>query len=156
MKIGAGTVLDAGVILGEGVEIGSDSRLYPHVAVYPGAQISNRVVLHAGVVVGGDGFGYVFAEGQHHKFPQVGRVIIEDDVEVGCNTTIDRGSLGPTVIGKDTKIDNLCQIAHNVRIGKHCVIAAHSGISGTVEIGNYVVMGGRAGTQTMFASKTAP
>ena len=145
VKIGAGTVLDAGVILGEGVEIGSDSRLYPRVAVYPGARIGNRVVLHAGVVVGGDGFGYVFAEGQHHKFPQVGRVIIEDDVEVGCNTTIDRGSLGTTVIGEGTKIDNLCQIAHNVRIGKHCVIAAHSGISGTVEIGNYVVMGGRAG-----------
>ncbi len=145
VKVGARTVLDSGVTLGENVEIGSGSRLYPRVIVYPGARIGNRVIVHAGVVIGGDGFGYVFAEGQHHKFPQVGKVIIEDDVEIGCNTTIDRGSLGTTVIGEGTKIDNLCQIAHNVRIGKHCVIAAHSGISGTVDIGDYVVMGGRAG-----------
>lgn len=145
VKVGARTVLDAGVILGEGVEIGTDSRLYPRVTLYPGVRLGNRVTVHAGAVLGGDGFGYVFEAGRYHKFPQIGRMVVEDDVEIGCNTTIDRGSLGRTVIGEGTKIDNLCQIAHNVRIGRHCVIAAHSGISGTVEVGDYVVMGGRAG-----------
>jgi UDP-3-O-[3-hydroxymyristoyl] glucosamine N-acyltransferase len=102
-------------------------------------------VIHSGAVIGSDGFGYVSADGRHHKFPQLGQVIIEDDVEIGSNTAIDRGSLGNTVIGQGTKIDNLVQIAHNVRIGRHCVIAAQSGISGSVEIGDYVVMGGQVG-----------
>ena len=140
-----GTALGAGVFLGRGVEIGSDSILYPKVTVYPGARIGSRVTIHAGSVIGSDGFGYVFAEGRHHKFPQLGQVIIEDDVEIGGNTTIDRGSLGDTLIGQGTKIDNLVQIAHNVRIGRHCVIAAQTGISGSVEIGDYVVMGGQVG-----------
>jgi len=125
--------------------VGSQCVLHPRVTLYPGAQIGNRVVLHAGVVVGSDGFGYVFAEGRHHKFPQLGQAIVEDDVEIGSNSTIDRGSLGSTVIGQGTKIDNLCQIAHNVRIGRHCVIAAQTGISGSVEIGDYVVLGGQVG-----------
>jgi UDP-3-O-[3-hydroxymyristoyl] glucosamine N-acyltransferase len=115
------------------------------VTLYPGAQIGNRVILHAGVVVGSDGFGYVFAEGCHQKFPQLGQVIIEDDVEIGSNSTVDRGSLGTTQIGQGTKIDNLVQIAHNVKIGRHCVIAAQTGISGSCEIGDYVVMGGQVG-----------
>lgn len=144
-KIGAGTRLSAGVYVGEGVQIGSHCVLHPRVTLYPGAQLGHRVILHAGVVVGSDGFGYVFAEGRHHKFPQLGKVIIEDDVEVGSNSTIDRGSLGTTVIGQGTKIDNLCQIAHNVRIGQHCVIAAQTGISGSTDIGNYVVLGGQCG-----------
>src|SRR5579883_3205233 len=113
--IGERCILAAGVFIGVGVEIGPDCMLYPGVRVYPGAQIGSRVTLHAGVVIGGDGFGYVFAEGRHHKFPQLGKVIIEDDVEIGCNTTVDRGSLGTTFIGSGTKIDNLVQIAHNVR-----------------------------------------
>jgi UDP-3-O-[3-hydroxymyristoyl] glucosamine N-acyltransferase len=103
------------------------------------------VVIHAGTVIGSDGFGYVLAEGRHHKFPQLGQVIIEDDVEIGSNTTIDRGSLGDTVVGQGTKIDNLVQVAHNVRIGRHCAIAAQTGISGSVEIGNYVFIGGQVG-----------
>lgn len=144
-KIGPGTRLSAGVYLGEGIQIGSDCILHPRVTLYPGAQVGNRVVLHAGVVVGSDGFGYVFADGRHHKFPQLGKVIIEDDVEIGSNSTIDRGSLGITVIRQGTKIDNLCQIAHNVKIGRHCVIAAQVGISGSTDVGDYVVLGGKVG-----------
>ncbi len=144
-KIGARTIVGVGVVVGQGVEIGEDSVLYSGVHIYPNVQIGNRVVVHSGVVIGGDGFGYVFAEGRHQKFPQLGKVVIEDDVEIGCNSTIDRGSLGTTVIGQGTKIDNLVQIAHNVRIGRHCVIAAQTGISGSVEIGSYVVIGGQVG-----------
>lgn len=143
--VASGTHVGAGAFLGEGATVGSQCVLYPRVTVYPGARIGNRVVLHAGVVVGSDGFGYVFAEGRHHKFPQLGGVILEDDVEIGSNSTVDRGSLGTTVIGAGTKIDNLVQIAHNVRIGRHCVIAAQTGISGSAEIGDYVVLGGQVG-----------
>jgi UDP-3-O-[3-hydroxymyristoyl] glucosamine N-acyltransferase len=145
VAVGPETRLGAGVFLGEGVTVGSQCVLYPRVTVYPGACIGNRVILHAGVVIGSDGFGYVFEEGRHLKFPQLGSVMIEDDVEIGSNSTVDRGSLGTTVIGTGTKIDNLVQIAHNVRIGRHCVIAAQTGISGSVEIGNYVVLGGQVG-----------
>jgi len=144
-KVGAGTRLEPGVFLGAGVRVGSRCVLHPQVTVYAGATIGNRVILHAGVVVGSDGFGYVFSEGRQRKFPQLGQVIIEDDVEIGSNTTVDRGSLGTTVIGQGTKIDNLVQIAHNVKVGCHCVIAAQTGISGSVEIGDYVVMGGQVG-----------
>jgi UDP-3-O-[3-hydroxymyristoyl] glucosamine N-acyltransferase len=144
-RVGSRTRLAAGVTLGEGVEVGADCVFYPRVTVYPGAHIGNRVILHSGVVIGSDGFGYVFAEGRHHKFPQIGSVVIEDDAEIGSNTTVDRGSLGTTVIGEGTKIDNLVQIAHNVRIGRHSAIAAQTGISGSSEIGNYVVMAGQVG-----------
>jgi len=144
-KIGPRTRLDAGVVIGEGTEVGSDCRFYPRVVVYPGARIGNRVILHAGVVIGSDGFGYVLAEGRYHKFPQLGSAILEDDVEIGSNSTVDRGSLGTTVVGQGTKIDNLCQVAHNVTIGRHCVIAAQTGIAGSVEIGDYVVMAGQVG-----------
>jgi len=145
VKVGARTRVGAGVVLGEGVEVGEDCVLYPRVTVYRGTRIGNRVALHAGVVIGSDGFGYVFAEGRHQKFPQIGRVIIADDVEIGANSTVDRGSLGNTLIGEGTKIDNLVQVAHNVRIGRHCVIAAQTGISGSVEMGDYVVIGGQVG-----------
>jgi UDP-3-O-[3-hydroxymyristoyl] glucosamine N-acyltransferase len=145
VAVGPGTRLGAGVFLGEGVMVGSQCMLYPRVTVYPGASIGNYVILHAGVVIGSDGFGYVLAEGRHLKFPQLGNVIIEDDVEIGSNSTVDRGSLGTTFIGTGTKIDNLVQIAHNVRIGCHCLIAAQTGISGSVEIGNNVVLGGQVG-----------
>ena len=145
VSIGERTVIGAGVFLGRGVEVGADCVIHPRVSIYPRARIGNRVVIHAGTVIGADGFGYVFAEGRHHKFPQLGQVVIEDDVEIGSNTTIDRGSLGNTVIGEGTKIDNLVQIAHNVRVGRHCVIAAQTGISGSVEIGDYVVIGGQVG-----------
>ena len=145
VSVGSGTRLGPGVFLGEGVQVGAQCVFHPRVTVYPGARIGNRVILHAGVVVGSDGFGYVFAEGRHQKFPQLGQVVLEDDVEIGSNTTVDRGSLGTTLIGQGTKIDNLVQVAHNVRIGRHCVIAAQTGISGSVEIGDYVVMGGQVG-----------
>jgi UDP-3-O-[3-hydroxymyristoyl] glucosamine N-acyltransferase len=144
-SVGQGTYLGAGVSLGEGAQIGSQCILYPRVSVYADARIGNRVILHSGVVVGSDGFGYVFAEGHYEKFPQRGGVIIEDDVEIGSNSTVDRGSLGVTVIGQGSKLDNLVQIAHNVKLGRHCVIAAQTGISGSAEIGDYVVMGGQVG-----------
>ncbi|MGH7767625.1 MAG: UDP-3-O-(3-hydroxymyristoyl)glucosamine N-acyltransferase [Candidatus Binatia bacterium] len=144
VAVGAGTSIGAGVFLGRGVVIGADCTLRPHVSVFS-AQIGDRVAIHSGAVIGSDGFGYVFADGRQHKFPQLGQVIIEDDVEIGSNTTIDRGALGNTVIGQDSKIDNLVQIAHNVRVGRHCVIAAQTGVAGSVEIGDYVVMGGQVG-----------
>lgn len=144
-RVGNGTNICAGVFVGEGSEIGAECVLYPRVTLYPGARLGNRVVLHAGVVIGGDGFGYVLAEGRHQKFPQIGGVVIKDDVEIGCNTTVDRGSLGVTVIGEGTKIDNLVQIAHNVVIGRHCIIVAQTGISGGATIGDYVVIAGQVG-----------
>jgi UDP-3-O-[3-hydroxymyristoyl] glucosamine N-acyltransferase len=144
-RVAARTRLAARVVVGEDATIGEDCVFHPGVTIYPGARIGSRVILHAGVVIGGDGFGYVFAEGRHHKFPQLGGVVIEDDVEIGSNSTVDRGSLGTTVIGEGTKIDNLVQIAHNVRIGKHCVIVAQTGISGSVDVGDYAVIGGQVG-----------
>jgi len=144
VTVGERTSVGAGVFLGRGVALGADCILRPRVCVYS-AQIGDRVAIHSGAVIGSDGFGYVFADGRHHKFPQIGQVIIEDDVEIGSNTTIDRGALGNTVIGQDSKIDNLVQIAHNVRVGRHCVIAAQTGIAGSSEIGDYVVMGGQVG-----------
>jgi len=145
VTVGAGTQLCPGVFLGAGVRVGTHCTLHPRVTVYPGAQIGNRVILHAGVVVGSDGFGYVLAEGRHVKFPQLGKIVIEDDVEIGSNSTLDRGSLGATVIGQGTKIDNLVQIAHNVKIGRHCIIVSQTGISGSTEVGDYVVMAGQVG-----------
>jgi UDP-3-O-[3-hydroxymyristoyl] glucosamine N-acyltransferase len=115
------------------------------VTLYPGARLGRRVEVHSGAVIGGDGFGYVFGERRNWKFPQIGSVEIGDDVEIGCNTTIDRGSLDATVIGDDVKIDNLVQIAHNVRIGAHSVIASQTGISGSCTIGERVMLGGQAG-----------
>ena len=145
VAVGEGTVIGAGVTLGAGVEIGAHAVLHPRVSIYPGARVGDRVAIHSGAVIGADGFGYVFADGRHHKFPQLGRVLIDNDVEIGANATIDRGSLGDTTIGQGTKIDNLVQIAHNVHIGRHAVIAAQTGISGSVEIGDYVVLGGQVG-----------
>ena len=145
VAVGAGTRLCPGVFLGAGARVGNHCTLHPRVTVYSGAQIGDRVILHAGVVIGSDGFGYVFAEGRHVKFPQLGKIVIEDDVEIGSNTTLDRGSLGTTVIGQGTKIDNLVQIAHNVKIGRHCIIVSQTGISGGAEVGDYVVMAGQVG-----------
>ena len=145
VEVGQGTYLGAGVYLGEGARVGAQCTLYPRVCVYPEARIGNRVILHSGVVVGSDGFGYVFADDHYERFPQRGSVVIEDDVEIGSNSTVDRGSLGVTVIGRGSKIDNLVQIAHNVKVGRHCVIAAQTGISGSAEVGDYVVMGGQVG-----------
>ena len=144
-KVGERTRIGSGAFIGREAEIGADSIIHSRVTLYPGTRVGDRVVIHAGAVIGSDGFGYVFAEGCHQKFPQLGRAIIEDDVEIGANTAIDRGSLGDTIIGQGSKIDNLVQIAHNVRVGRHCVIAAQVGIAGSVRIGDYVMFGGQAG-----------
>jgi UDP-3-O-[3-hydroxymyristoyl] glucosamine N-acyltransferase len=145
VRIGRGCVLHAGVVIGDGASLGEDCTLYPRVVLYPGAEIGNRVILHAGVVVGSDGFGYVFDGRTQIKFPQAGTVIIEDDVEIGSNTTIDRGSLGVTRISAGAKIDNLVQIAHNVFIGRNVVIAAQTGVSGSTVIEDSAVIGGQVG-----------
>jgi UDP-3-O-[3-hydroxymyristoyl] glucosamine N-acyltransferase len=139
------TILRAGVVIGRGCVIGKECILHPGVVLYPGVQIGDRVVIHAGAVIGSDGFGYVPDGERHWKFPQVGGVIIEDDVEIGANTTIDRGSLGTTRIGQGSKIDNLVQIAHNVVIGKHVVIASQTGISGSTVIEDFAIIGGQVG-----------
>jgi UDP-3-O-[3-hydroxymyristoyl] glucosamine N-acyltransferase len=145
VAIGKGTVVQSGVVIGDGCRIGTECILYPGVVLYPEVQIGNRVVLQAGVIVGGDGFGYVSNGRNRVRFPQIGSVLLEDDVEIGCNTTIDRGSLGTTKIGKGTKIDNLVQIAHNVDIGKNVVIAAQTGISGSTVIEDDAIIGGQVG-----------
>ena len=145
VEVGAGAWIEAFCFIGEDARVGEGSRLHSRVTLYPGARLGNRVEIHSGAVIGGDGFGYVFGGGRHWKFPQVGRIEIADDVEIGCNTTIDRGSLGTTRIGAGTKIDNLVQIAHNVEIGEHTVIASQTGISGSTRLGNQVVVAGQAG-----------
>lgn len=145
VAIGARATVGAGCVIGEQAAIGEDCVLYPRVTLYAGARLGARGILHSGCVVGSDGFGYVFESGRYTKFPQAGTVEIGDDVEVGANTTIDRGALGPTRIGRGTKIDNLVQIAHNVRIGENCVIAAQTGISGSVVIEDNVVIAGQVG-----------
>lgn len=144
-RIGPGCILHAGVVVGERCELGEDCILYPRVVLYPGAKLRNRVILHAGSVIGSDGFGYVFDGRTHTKFPQAGAVVIDDDVEIGSNTTIDRGSLGVTHVGIGSKIDNLVQVAHNVEIGRGVVIAAQTGISGSSVIEDFAVIGGQVG-----------
>jgi UDP-3-O-[3-hydroxymyristoyl] glucosamine N-acyltransferase len=144
-SIGEGSILHVGVVVGEGVTVGEHCTLYPRVVLYPGVVLGKRVILQAGAIVGGDGFGYVFDGRQQVKFPQAGCVIIEDDVEIGCNTTIDRGSLGTTRISAGAKIDNLVQIGHNVQIGRAVVIAAQTGISGSTVIEDFAVIGGQVG-----------
>ena len=143
--VGSDTVLYPGVIVGEDAAIGDHCILYPNVTIRDKVRIGNRVIIHAGSVIGADGFRYVMEGGRHHKIPQVGGVIVGDDVEIGANVTIDRATTGDTVIGKGTKIDNLVQIAHNVRIGENSLIVSQVGIAGSTEIGNYVVLGGQVG-----------
>ena len=143
--LGQGTVVEAGAHVGDGVTIGQQCLIGPHVVIYRQCLIGDRVRIHAGSVIGGDGFGYVFHEGRHVKVPQVGNVIIEDDVELGCNVCVDRATIGSTIIKRGTKIDNLVQIAHNDRIGQHVIMTGQVGLSGSVTIGNYAVLGGKVG-----------
>ena len=138
VKIGANSVLQAGNFVGDDSKLGNEVNLFPNVTIYPRTEIGARVRIHAGTVIGSDGFGYVLDGGFHRKVPQIGNVIIGDDVEIGANVSMDRGALGSTVIGKGTKIDNLVQIAHNVEIGEHCIVIAQVGISGSTKLGNYV------------------
>ena len=145
VKIGPRSVLQAGTYVGSGCRLGEDVNLFPNVTLYPRCEIGNRVRIHSGTVVGSDGFGYVPENGMHLKVLQIGNVIIRDDVEIGANVTIDRGALGPTIIGRGTKIDNLVQIAHNVTIGEHCLLVSQAGVAGSSKLGNYVIIAGQAG-----------
>jgi UDP-3-O-[3-hydroxymyristoyl] glucosamine N-acyltransferase len=145
VEIGSSTVIEPFCFLGSGSRVGENSWLHPHVTLYAGVCLGNRVEVHSGAVIGGDGFGYVFGAGRHWKFPQIGNVEIGDDVEIGCNATIDRGSLDSTQIANGVKIDNLVQVAHNVKIGEHTVVAAQTGISGSSTLGKNVVVGGQVG-----------
>jgi UDP-3-O-[3-hydroxymyristoyl] glucosamine N-acyltransferase len=142
-SIGARTIIYPGAYVGFGVVIGEDSIIYPNVSILDNVTIGNRVVVHAGSVIGSDGFGYIQRDGSHVKVPQVGSVRVEDDVEIGACVTIDRATTGVTVIGAGTKLDNLIQIAHNVTVGKDVVIAAQSGIAGSSSVGDNVMAGGR-------------
>ncbi len=146
-QIGAGCCVGAGCVIGAEVVVGSSCEVYPNVTIYPGTTLADRVIVHAGAVLGSDGFGYVRdpKTGQYEKFPQVGRLVIEDDVEIGANTTIDRGALDETRIRRGSKIDNLVHIGHNCQIGENVVIAAQTGLSGSIVIENGVVLGGQVG-----------
>jgi UDP-3-O-[3-hydroxymyristoyl] glucosamine N-acyltransferase len=145
--VGDHTRIGPGTAVGANTRIGCDCNIAANVTIYPGTHIGNRVIVHGGAVLGGDGFGYVrdSGTGRYEKFPQVGTLEIHDEVEIGCNTTIDRGALGATVIGRGTKIDNLVQIAHNCHIGENVVIAAQTGISGSCVIENDVIIAGQVG-----------
>jgi UDP-3-O-[3-hydroxymyristoyl] glucosamine N-acyltransferase len=144
-EIGANTEIGAFCFIGRGARIGESCRLFPRVNLYAEAKLGNRVVVHSGAVIGGDGFGYVYGDGQYVKFPQAGTLEIGDDVEIGSNTTIARGSLGKTRIERGVKLDNLVHVAHNVHIGEDTIIAAQTGISGSCKIGDHVVIGGQVG-----------
>lgn len=145
VKIGANAVLQAGNFVGDDSVIGDGTNLFPNATIYSHTQIGKRVRIHSGAVIGSDGFGYVFDTSFHRKVPQIGNVVIGDDVEIGSNSSVDRGALGSTVIGKGTKIDNLVQVAHNVEIGEHCILCAQVGIAGSAKLGSYCVLAGQVG-----------
>ena len=166
-SIGAYSIIGENVLIGDhcvigprcqidnGAHIGPGSRFFANVTVYAGVQMGSRAVVHSGAVIGADGFGFAFVEDHYEKFPQIGKVVIGDDVEIGANTCIDRAALGVTKIGNGTKLDNLIHIAHNCAIGEHVAIAAQAGFSGSVTVGDYAVIGGQAGIgeKAMIAAK---
>ncbi len=143
--LGDRAVVGAGSYVGAGASVGADTVLHPHVVIEPGCTVGERCILHAGVVVGSDGFGFAPVKGVHKKVPQVGTVVIEDDVELGANVCVDRAALGVTRIGRGTKVDNLVQIAHNVEVGEHSLLVSQVGISGSTKLGHHVVMAGQSG-----------
>jgi len=145
VRLGARAVLSGGNHVGANCRLGEDTKLFPNVTLYPGTEIGRRVRIHAGSVIGADGFGYVPDGGVHRKVPQIGNVIIHDDVEIGANVTVDRGALGATIIGPGSKIDNLVQIGHNVVLGEHCIVVSQTGIAGSTKLGDHVVLGGQVG-----------
>jgi UDP-3-O-[3-hydroxymyristoyl] glucosamine N-acyltransferase len=147
VEIGGGTAVGANAVIGAGVRIGRNCSIGPN-SVISNALIGDRVIIHPGCNIGQDGFGFVMSGNGHLKVPQVGRVIIQDDVEIGAGTTVDRGAIRDTVIGEGTKIDNLVQVGHNVSIGRHCVIVAQTGISGSSTLEDFVVLGARVGLNT--------
>jgi len=145
VRIGRECVLQATDHVGANCQLGEETKLFPNVTLYSRTEVGSRVRIHSGAVIGADGFGYVLDGGLHRKVPQIGNVIIRDEVEIGANVTIDRGALGPTIIGQGSKIDNLVQIAHNVTLGEHCLVVSQAGIAGSTKLGNYVVLGGQVG-----------
>ncbi len=145
VEIGDDTIIYAGTYIGHDTKIGSGCLIYPNVSIRERITIGNRVIIHSGTVIGSDGFGFATVKGVHHRIPQIGTVVIEDDVEIGANVTIDRARFDKTLIGKGTKIDNLVQIAHNVIIGENAIIVAQTGISGSTVIGNGVILAGQTG-----------
>ncbi len=144
-RLGRGVRVGAHSVIGAGVQVGEESRIFPHVVLYPGTWVGRRVWIHSGARLGVDGFGYVFRDGGHRKVPQVGRCIIEDDVEIGANTTIDRGSIGDTRVRQGVKIDNLVQLGHNTEVGEHTVLASQVGVAGSSRLGAGVMAGGQVG-----------
>lgn len=145
-RIESGAVIEAQGLIGADSSVGSDTRLHPGVTLYPGSQVGVACIIHSGAVIGADGFGFVLDEGIQQKIPQVGNVVIGDRVEIGANSTVDKGTLGPTTIGEGTKIDNLVQIGHNCRIGKHCILCAQVGLAGSTVLGDHVYMAGKSGS----------
>jgi UDP-3-O-[3-hydroxymyristoyl] glucosamine N-acyltransferase len=144
-RIGAGTIIGAGCSIGARVTMGMDCVLHANVTIYDDVSIGNRTIFHAGCVIGADGFGFAFTDGRYEKFPQVGRVEIGDDVEIGANACVDRAALGVTSVGDGTKLDNMVHVGHNCRIGRHVVVAAQTGFSGGVVVEDYAVIGGQVG-----------
>jgi UDP-3-O-[3-hydroxymyristoyl] glucosamine N-acyltransferase len=162
-SIGPGATLFPGAFVGAGASIGEETVLHANAVVYHGCVVGKRCIVHASAVIGADGFGFASSEGVHHKIPQIGIARIEDDVEIGAGTTIDRAALGETVIGAGTKIDNLVMVGHNVRVGRGCILVAQAAIAGSAELGDYSVMAGQAGitghvkvgSKVMIAAKSA-
>jgi len=143
--IGNGCRIGPHCVIGAGAQLGDQVQLHAGVTLYPSVQLGSRVLIHSGAVIGGNGFGFYTHEGRHQRIPQLGNVVIEDDVEIGCNVCIDRATLGLTLLKRGTKLDNLIQIAHNVKLGEDVILAAQTGIAGSSTVGNQVVMGGQAG-----------
>lgn len=144
-RIGTNCFIGEHCHLGENVIVGDNSKLYPHVVIYEDCVLGNDTIIHSGVVIGADGFGFILLEGKQQKIPQIGNVVIGNYVEIGANTTIDRATLGSTVIGEGTKVDNLVQIGHNCQIGKHCILCAQVGLAGSTVLGDYVYLAGQVG-----------
>jgi UDP-3-O-[3-hydroxymyristoyl] glucosamine N-acyltransferase len=143
--VGSRASVGEGCVVGRGAAVGEDTVLHPRVVLYPGTRVGARCRIHSGAVLGGDGFGFATSRGEHRKVPQLGRVVVGDDVEIGANTTIDRGALGDTVIGRGTKIDNLVMVAHGVEVGEHALLVAQSGIAGSAKLGNGVTIAAQSG-----------
>ncbi len=144
-SIGSGSVIYSGCYIGHNTKIGQNCLIYPHVSIRERTEVGSRVIIHSGAVIGSDGFGFAMVRGVQKKIPQIGTVLIEDDVEIGANVTIDRARFDKTVIGKGTKVDNLVQIAHNVVTGENCIIVAQAGVSGSTVLGKGVILAGQAG-----------
>jgi UDP-3-O-[3-hydroxymyristoyl] glucosamine N-acyltransferase len=145
VQVGPRSVLHGLNHIGAGCKLGEEVHLFPNVVLYADCELGNRVRIHSGSVIGADGFGYVSESGIHRKVPQIGNVILRDDVEIGANVTIDRGALGPTIVGRGSKIDNLVQLGHNVVLGEHCLIVSQTGIAGSTKLGDNVTLGGQVG-----------